>query len=49
MLTFYNELHSQHRARYEMFRGELVPCFEVPERADMVVAELGRRNLGRIV
>src|SRR5450830_2180420 len=49
MLTFYNELHSQHRGRFEMFRGTLVPCFETPERADMVVAELGRRNLGRIV
>ncbi|MNM01969.1 Acetylpolyamine aminohydrolase [compost metagenome] len=49
MLTFYNELHGQHRGRFEWFRGEMVPCFEAPERADMVVAELGRRNLGRIV
>ncbi|HAT29974.1 MAG TPA: acetylpolyamine amidohydrolase [Janthinobacterium sp.] len=49
MLTFYNELHGQHRGRFEIFRGEMVPCFEKPERADMVVAELGRRNLGRIV
>ncbi len=49
MLTFYNELHGQHRGRYEIFRGEMVPCFEKPERADIVVAELGRRNLGRIV
>ena len=49
MLTFYNELHSQHRGRFELFRGTLVPCFETPERADMVVAELGRRNLGRFV
>jgi acetoin utilization deacetylase AcuC-like enzyme len=49
MLTFYNELHAQHRGRHEMFRGELVPCFEKPERADSVLAELGRRGLGRIV
>ncbi|MEG0885738.1 MAG: histone deacetylase family protein, partial [Janthinobacterium sp.] len=49
MLTFYNELHGQHRGRFELFRGTMVPCFETPERADMVVAELGRRNLGRIV
>ncbi|MET3130135.1 acetoin utilization deacetylase AcuC-like enzyme [Oxalobacteraceae bacterium GrIS 1.11] len=49
MLTFYNELHGQHRGRFEIFRGEMVPCFEKPERADMVVAELARRNLGRIV
>ncbi|MDB5935760.1 MAG: acetylpolyamine amidohydrolase [Massilia sp.] len=49
MLTFYNEHHAQHRGRYEMFRGELTPCFEKPERADLVVAELGRRGLGQIV
>ncbi|MYM71690.1 histone deacetylase family protein [Duganella sp. FT109W] len=49
MLTFYNELHAQHKGRHEMFRGELVPCFEKPERADAVLAELGRRGLGRIV
>ncbi|WP_317202424.1 histone deacetylase family protein [Janthinobacterium sp.] len=49
MLTFYNELHGQHRGRHEFFRGAMVPCFEKPERADMVVAELARRNLGRIV
>ena len=49
MLTFYNEHHAQHRGRHEMFRGELVPCFEKPERADMVVAEFGRRGLGQIV
>jgi len=49
VLTFYNELHAQHRGRHEFFRGALVPCFEKPERADSVLAELGRRGLGRIV
>ncbi|MES2901447.1 MAG: histone deacetylase family protein [Pseudomonadota bacterium] len=49
MLTFYNEHHAQHRGRHEMFRGEMVPCFEKPERADMVLAELQRRALGSIV
>ncbi len=49
MLTFYNEQHGQHRGRFEMFRGEMVPCFETPERAELVLAELARRNLGRIV
>lgn len=49
MLTFYNELHAQHKGRHEFFRGELVPCFEKPERVDSVLAELGRRGLGRIV
>lgn len=49
MLTFYNELHAQHRGRHEFFRDAQVPCFEKPERADSVLAELGRRGLGRIV
>ncbi len=49
MLTFYNELHGQHCGRFETVRGASVPCVDTPERADVVVAELGRRNLGRIV
>ena len=49
MLTFYNELHGQHHGRHEIFRGEMVPCFEKPERVDSVLAELGRRGLGQIV
>jgi acetoin utilization deacetylase AcuC-like enzyme len=49
LLTFYNEHHAQHHARYEIFRGERVPCSEKPERAELVVAELSRRGLGRIV
>jgi acetoin utilization deacetylase AcuC-like enzyme len=49
VLTFFNEHHAQHRGRFEMFRGEMTPCFEKPERAELVVAELGRRGLGKIV
>ena len=46
MITFYNHLHAQHQGKVEMFRGALVPCFEVPARADHVLAELQRRKLG---
>lgn len=49
MLTFYNELHGQHHGRAELFRGELRPCMETPQRVETVLAELGRRGLGRIV
>lgn len=49
MLAFYNEHHAQHKGRFEIFRGEMVPCFEKPERADMVLAEFERRGLGRVV
>ncbi len=32
-----------------MFRGALVPCFEVPARADDVLAELQHRQLGSVL
>ena len=49
MKTFYNHLHAQHQGKVEMFRGALVPCFEVPARADHVLAELQRRQLGEVL
>jgi acetoin utilization deacetylase AcuC-like enzyme len=48
MRTFYNDRHALHHGKVEMFRGELVPCFEVPARADYVLEELKRRRLGAI-
>ncbi|MBB1075910.1 histone deacetylase family protein [Rhodoferax sp. 4810] len=49
MITYYNHLHSQHQGKLEMYRGELVPCFEVPARVDHVLAELKKRKLGAIM
>jgi acetoin utilization deacetylase AcuC-like enzyme len=49
MKTFYNHLHAQHQGKVEMFRGALVPCFEVPARADFVLAEVQRRALGPVL
>jgi len=49
MKTFYNHLHAQHHGKVEMFRGALVPCFEVPARVDHVLAELQRRKLGGVL
>lgn len=46
MLTIYNDQHALHQGKVEMFRGELVPCFEVPARVDHVKHELERRGLG---
>ena len=42
MKTIYNAVHSQHRAEHEFFRGEKVPAFEKPERADWVLAAVER-------
>jgi len=49
MLTYYNHLHSDHEGKVEMFRGALVPCFEVPARVDRVLAELKKRKLGTVL
>lgn len=49
MQVFYNDRHPLHHGRHEMFRGELVPCFEVPERADFVLQALRARVIGDIV
>jgi acetoin utilization deacetylase AcuC-like enzyme len=49
MHIFFNDRHALHHGRHEMFRGELVPCFEVPARADYVIEELRRRRLGTIL
>ena len=48
MITFFNPHHALHQGKLEMFRGQLVPCFEVPARADYVLAELQRRGLGEV-
>lgn len=49
MKTFYNARHTLHQGKLEMFRGALVPCFEVPSRVDHVLAELQRRPLGPVL
>ncbi|WP_418321194.1 histone deacetylase family protein [Piscinibacter sakaiensis] len=46
MLIYANAMHHLHHGRQEMFRGRLVPCVEVPQRVDHVLAELARRPLG---
>lgn len=48
MITFFNADHVHHQGRLEMYRGELVPCFEVSARAERVLDELRRRRLGAI-
>ncbi len=48
LTTVYNDQHARHAGRVEMFRGQLVPCFETPSRVDHVLAELQRRGLGPI-
>ncbi len=48
MITFFNDQHALHHGKMEMFRGELVPCFEIPARLDHVLSEVKARKLGAI-
>ena len=48
MLILHNPIHALHAGRQEMFRGRLVPCHEVPARADHVLAEVRRRPPGEL-
>ena len=49
MKTFFNHLHTLHQGKVEMFRGEMVPCFEVAARTEHVLHELQRRQLGTVL
>lgn len=49
MLTFFNEQHGQLRPRHELVQGQPAAPRDTPERIDGILAELGRRGLGRIV
>ena len=46
MFIVHNPAHHLHRSRHEMYRGRLVPCHEVPDRQEHVMAELTRRAMG---
>ena len=49
MKTIYNDRHGAHAATHEFFRGQLVPAFEVPARADHVRAAVQAANLGPLL
>lgn len=49
MKIVYSDRHRLHRGDKEMYRGELVPCFEKPQRADYVHAAVKARNIGPVL
>ncbi|MEO4046859.1 histone deacetylase family protein [Pseudomonas sp. CAU 1711] len=49
MLTFYSDDHRLHHARGEMVGGEFKPCFEMPARADHVLARVCERAVGEVL
>jgi acetoin utilization deacetylase AcuC-like enzyme len=44
MITFHSPLHALHAPEFEFFRGERVPCFESPARANFVFQEVSSRG-----
>ena len=49
MLTIYSDDHRLHHGAAELYRGRLVPCFEMPARADQVLDRVRSAALGPIV
>jgi len=48
MLTYYSDDHRLHHAKGEMVGGEYKPCFEMPARADHVLARVRERAIGEV-
>ena len=44
MIALFSPHHRLHAPTFEFFRGDKVPCFESPARADFVLAELQARG-----
>lgn len=49
MDIIYSDQHHAHRGEFEFYRGELVPCFEKPERADFVLQAVVAAGLGEVL
>lgn len=49
MKTFYSEQHRLHHANAELNDGQLMPCFEKPARADMVLQQVRQAELGPVL
>jgi len=48
MLTIYSDSHRLHHGHGELINGELKPCFEMPSRADIVLSQVKKVNLGEV-
>ncbi|MDX1605626.1 MAG: histone deacetylase family protein [Candidatus Competibacterales bacterium] len=49
MRTVYTDSHRLQHGHAELNDGQLVPCFEKPERADLVLARVRRVGLGAVL
>lgn len=49
MITVYSDDHRLHHGTAELHDGKLVPCFEAPRRADLVLARVNEAGLGPVI
>ena len=49
MKTVYSADHAGHKGNLELSGGELVPCFELPQRAEMILDRIVAEALGPVV
>ncbi len=49
MLTVYSDRHRRHHGHGELIDGQMQPCFEMPRRADMILARVEGLRLGEVM
>lgn len=49
MITIYSDRHRLHHGKAELIDGRMQPCFEMPRRADMVLARVRDVGLGDVI
>jgi acetoin utilization deacetylase AcuC-like enzyme len=49
MLTVYTEDHRLQDGKSELIDGQLLPCFEKPERAEIIISRVREVDLGEVV
>jgi acetoin utilization deacetylase AcuC-like enzyme len=49
MITVYSDKHRLQHGRGELNDGQIMPCFEKPNRADAILARVKSENLGPII
>ncbi len=49
MVTVYSDRHRLHHGTAELIDGKMMPCFEMPRRADIVLARVREAGLGDII
>ena len=49
MKTVYSDEHRHQDGKAELIDGKLMPCFEMPRRADMILARVKEVKLGEVV